>query len=560
MSFTVSDVKFQDYAYCKENKDHINNNLILLKNKLNYKDFKKVLTFLTKTNMRQFGKNQCILDWITKGEEVIKNLILSLEEKYNIQDEDIDIIIDSMENDDNMRDYRGKETFELLCDRIDFVKNIKFMKYIIFYEIKNTNKYYEDFVKNIDNINIEDLSFYNLFINKDIYSKLLFPKDKLNTNFIDLLMSKLTINRDDETNYKYKYYIFGFDKVQNYKTNKFIQLMEYVNIQFINSEKFVEEDYITYISKVLYDAYSNKNNNNVKLREKLEKLMCEKINIDGFKLYYYEDLILKSNMFENSLFEYFISFYKDYPKFSTSNIDDICLFCGENMDKIIRYIKYFIPEDIKKEELQLIINKLLQCEYNSDIFKKYLSEYLDKIVLNEDNMKDAIQSGNNVLIEYMLEKKYNVTNKDFMLFNKYCKGIKYFNRLTQTLDIFIKYNYYITEDIFIDFCLNNAIDHYDIKNIQKYTIYKDEDDKFNLMKDKVLEILILRDGSNIFDMNKFINNNDMTLDLIYIYASPLTRMMLDKFNKQDNNNTQNNNDKKVVKKVVKKVIKKVVKK
>ena len=31
MSFTICDVKFMDYAYCKENKEHINNNLILYK-------------------------------------------------------------------------------------------------------------------------------------------------------------------------------------------------------------------------------------------------------------------------------------------------------------------------------------------------------------------------------------------------------------------------------------------------------------------------------------------------------------------------------------------------
>lgn len=155
----------------------------------------------------------------------------------------------------------------------------------------------------------------------------------------------------------------------------------------------------------------------------------------------------------------------------------------------------------------------------------------------------------------MLNNKYKITDKEFLLINDRCNNLKYHENKCEILEVFAKYNYYMTEEIFIDFCINNQFYKGDIEKYKKFTIYKDDDDKFNIIKNKITEILEVI-NYNIDNINKFIDNNTMTMELIYRYGSSLTRLMIDKFNKQ--NNTENN--KTVTKKVIKRVVKKVIKK
>ena len=73
--------------------------------------------------------------------------------------------------------------------------------------------------------------------------------------------------------------------------------------------------------------------------------------------------------------------------------------------------------------------------------------YLDRIELNEENMKYAIWMKNIDLIDYMLNKKYIISNNDFLIMNYMCDEIRHHTDLFKILDVFIKYNYYILKEI-----------------------------------------------------------------------------------------------------------------
>ena len=62
-----------------------------------------------------------------------------------------------------------------------------------------------------------------------------------------------------------------------------------------------------------------------------------------------------------------------------------------------------------------IIKKILQYPCTNNIFRNHLMIYLDRIELNEENMKYAIWMKNIDLIDYMLNKKYIISNNDFLI-------------------------------------------------------------------------------------------------------------------------------------------------
>ena len=71
----------------------------------------------------------------------------------------------------------------------------------------------------------------------------------------------------------------------------------------------------------------------------------------------------------------------------------------------ISYYDYEIILNIDENKLD-IIKKILQYPCTNNIFRNHLMIYLDRIELNEENMKYAIWMKNIDLIDYMLNKKY----------------------------------------------------------------------------------------------------------------------------------------------------------
>ena len=122
----------------------------------------------------------------------MSDIIKNKEEKYNINDDDIDIIISSLKNEYNQRNYEDKNIIELLCNKIQLIKNTEFMNYVIKYNIKKGDEHFKKFIDHIDNTT--DISLNHiLHYSHDIKNKLLFTNNKLNIPFINLIVIKLNI-------------------------------------------------------------------------------------------------------------------------------------------------------------------------------------------------------------------------------------------------------------------------------------------------------------------------------------------------------------------------------
>ena len=571
MSLIINNINFKDYEYCKNNKSHINNNLIQLKNKLNHNNWKKVLKFLTHKNKKLFyNKDACIINLLDEQHVIILNLMLALDEKIILNDDDMNIMVEIIK-----KYAETKQCIELLSQKCQYIKNTYLMYLVIKYDINNSYKYFIDFINNnnIKNIckdsnNIHEICLIDLLVNDNICNNFLFTENNINNNNIDLIIDKLKICENyNELIFSNVFIVIDeymqslrdtkYNKIHEKNLiNKFLQLQEYINTKYLNSNDFIEEKFMEYISSVLFNTYKyiyEKNNicpyvekiNDIRI--KLEKYVEEKINLNGgFKIAYYKNLLYYTfNSNDNddiNLFEYFISFYKNYIKLSTSNIKQICEL--SDISILMKFIDYLIPNDINKNDLKFIIDILL-CYSDENDFMKYCDKYLNKIDCDKTTMKYAIYSNNKKVIKSMMDKKYDFTDDCFIFINNLSTANF---EIYGLLDIFIEYNHYMTEKLFIDFYLNNFDGAYCIDGFQKYTIYKDDNDKFQQIKDKIIKIIDFT--HNIFDIDDFINNNNITLDVIYQYSSPLTKLLLDKY---FTTHTQNIHKTKIIRKVTKKI-------
>jgi len=549
MTLVLNNIDFMDYTYCKANSTYINDCIIQLKNKLKYKEFKKILNFITKTNVKLFGKNKTILDFTQKIDETLSNLILTLDEKINLADEDINIIFEIFEK---KIDSNNNNTIFCILSKCDFIKNIDLMFYIINNNIKNSDKYFLNFIK--DNVQYDCLNHINVFqkiiLNDSIFN-MIYNSNKIIYEYIDLIINKFKLFDDILKNLGFSDLYAFQDKlnpknkinIQN-KINIYLDIQEYVNIKFLNSDKLNPETIIKYIKHILNthfmlnymdnNALISENLENInKIRKNLEKIIKTKLDEIGFQLKYYDILLNhfdNNNYNDSDLFKYFISIYPNYPKLNKFNIKNVLE--TNYIPNIIRYLPYLLPKNIDKQELKIIIDLIISYRHNDEI-KEYLTEYIDSIQLDKTTMKYALYAKNLDIIEYMLNQKYIFTDDDFLLIN--CIDGDDIGDIFKILQILNKYNYYLNDNNFIDFCINNSIKSYQFEGLQKYSVYKDDDEKYNIKKEEYQKIIDFKELS-VASIEDYMDDPKNTFDLkfIYTHSTPFVRILLKRY--MDNKN------------------------
>ena len=206
-------------------------------------------------------------------------------------------------------------------------------------------------------------------------------------------------------------------------------------------------------------------------------------------------------------------------------LDDLII---DNFVEIINVEDFIDVTENNKSKLKYILNNKILNNVDFDYNK------LIEIDFDETTMKYALMNKNIKVIKLLFEHKYSASNTELLWIYSNDTNNDNFTEIKEILDMYITYYVYMTDDVFIKFCKNNNIDEkFNYKLLKKYTINKDDDEKFNqivnLCKQKSIkkDVTIIDIQNHISMLNR--SNKCISKDDLYLFADNNMKFLLDEY-------------------------------
>ena len=414
-------------------------------------------------------------------------------------------------------------------------------------KILNNNNYFNWIIKNIELGFVPD----HVFIKKYLYSFSYETTTYLYKNYSqEFIISSLL----PFSNYNFMQKIFyNEDKLFTesedllLKFNKIDNVMNDLNLNiadvFNNIIQFYWPKNSEHTNQIVNNIY-----NNVIIYCKNKNINFDILNINNYDNSYDINIIYELIINNFKLETHSLEEIKN--KINNNTKLKLLLLIPENFIKIYNEldndkILYYLPIIFNE-------NQLRTNNYNQKFLTlfKYLIEE-ENLELTHDLFLYYCKLGIPYMIEYFLENKFIPNNEIFLNLNP--------DKYIQCMCIFIKYNYYITDDILDEIWIKLIGNSIGVTGFIKYTIYINDIELHQKIIDRLINVrLNYKDINNLSLADLIFYTDKITLEkVILVEDYEKRKFLLEKYMKQNNNKLDINNQankKRIIKKIIKKKV------
>lgn len=172
-----------------------------------------------------------------------------------------------------------------------------------------------------------------------------------------------------------------------------------VSIKNINSSLTkpflnMEDELVNYIM-----GYYNeiKENNSFTDINEVSSFINYQINSTILSIYYEIDFVLDSNMFDNNIRSYFISFNYDLRTDKVLSSDDLLLKYNYSKEKISEKL---YKEDVRIKSDEVVIDKNTNISLTQEDIERKKDEYINRIISEFDNIITVYESNKELVLVY----------------------------------------------------------------------------------------------------------------------------------------------------------------
>ena len=414
-------------------------------------------------------------------------------------------------------------------------------------KILNNNNYFNWIIKNIELGFVPD----HVFIKKYLYSFSYETTTYLYKNFSqEFIISSLL----PFSNYNFMQKIFyNEDKLFTesedllLKFNKIDNVMNDLNLNiadvFNNIIQFYWPKNSEHTNQIVNNIY-----NNVIIYCKNKNINFDILNINNYDNSYDINIIYELIINNFKLETHSLEEIKN--KINNNTKLKLLLLIPENFIKIYNKkdndkILYYLPIIFNE-------NQLRTNNYNQKfltLFKYFIEK--ENLELTHDLFLYYCKLGIPYMIEYFLENKFIPNNEIFLNLNP--------DKYIQSMCIFIKYNYYINDDILDEIWIKLIGNSIGVTGFIKYTIYINDIELHQKIIDRLINVRLNYKDINDLSLADLIFYTDkITLEkVILVEDYEKRKFLLEKYMKQNNNKLDINNQankKRIIKKIIKKKV------